>query len=138
MMFVENPYTIPIAEYPAVQRRQFGRGLRLYARILVWAHANFYPLAWALSHLRLNLFDSAVEATDAFCQIIGYKHQKLLCLPRSIFAATTSRQFKQNGAMFIGGFLPTRHMHAWVMENGQNAYRYDFSWINYKPLAVMS
>lgn len=138
MNFVENPYAISLNSYPTVQRRHFSLRLRLYARALVWAHANFYPLVWALSHLRMGLFENAMEATDAFCQIIGYQNQRLLCLPRSIFAATTSRQFKHNGAMFIGGFLPTRHMHAWIIENGQNAYRYDYSWINYKPLAVMS
>ena len=73
----------------------------------------------------------------AFRTIMKGRNQRVLCLPRSIFIATTSRRFKGNGALFIGCFFPFRHMHAWVIEDGMQADVYDRGWIMFTPLAMM-
>lgn len=108
-----------------------------YARLLIWLHRYFYPGLWLMAHFRFNVYENAIDATDAFCRMIG-GNQNILCLPRSIFAATTSRQFKNKGVMFIGAFLPSTNMHAWIIENGYNAWRDDTIWINYTPVCLLS
>lgn len=84
----------------------------------------------------MNMFKNAFEATMFFCEAIEANQMKL-CLPRSIFVATTSKQFKETGVMFIGIFHPTRHMHAWIIEDGIQPYINDNLWINYTPVSVM-
>ena len=65
------------------------------------------------------------------------KQQQTLCLPRSVFIATTSRRFKQHGTLFIGAFLPTVRMHAWVVEDGMPADSFDNQWIYYRPVLML-
>lgn len=110
--------------------------LRFYANILIWCHKHFLPGIWLFSKFRFNIFKNAVEASDAF-YMIHPENQHILCFPRSIFTATTSKQFKENGALFIGALLPSNHMHSWVIENGTNSCRYDNNWTNYTPIAMM-
>lgn len=110
--------------------------MRRYAYLLHWMHKYFYPGLYLCSFLKLNMFNSGVEACDAFCSIFP-DHQDILCLPRSIFIASTSQRFNSEGTLFIGVLLPTRSMHAWVFESGANVWRNDHYWINYTPLAVM-
>ena len=38
--------------------------------------------------------------------------------------------------MFIGAFLPSVQMHAWVIEDGMHADVGDNSWTNYTPVAI--
>lgn len=111
--------------------------VRFYGKLLVWLFQHCYFCLYLLSKLSLNLFPNAKEATDVFCEIIGYDKQNLLCLPRSIFAATTSKRFKKHGGLFIGIFYPSKHLHAWVIEDDRNAWALDSMWINYTPISVM-
>lgn len=136
---VRNPF---LSKRPAstasrgVTRHRFAR---IYARLLTWLCAHAYPIAYLLSHLRLTLFANATEALCFYYKLYpDPKRQRVLCLPRAIFAATTSRRFKQHGAMFIGVFLPTVRMHAWVMEDGRAADPYDNQWTCYRPLLMMT
>lgn len=117
-----------------VQKRKW---LNVYARILVFGHKYFYPLLFGLSFFRLKIFDSSEAAVDYFCLLYPGEQQRKLCLPRSIFAATTSKRFSENGCMVIGAFLPSTNMHAWIIEDSKNAYRRDNDWTCYTPIAIM-
>ena len=110
--------------------------LKIYVWIIIWFYKHFYPGIYLISKIRLNIYDNGIDAADAFCQIHP-SGQSVLCLPRSIFIATTSKKFKQSGALFIGTFLPSRHMHAWVIEDRCNVYRHDYIWINFTPISMM-
>jgi len=129
-----NPYSI---KYFYSNPKKHGRFLKCYAKILVFLCRKCYPLAYLLSFFRFNCFENACEAAETFKNIISTGNQKILCLPRSIFIATTSKKFKQSGAMFIGVFLPSSNMHAWVIEDGIIADRYDIDWILYTPVSMM-
>lgn len=85
----------------------------------------------------MPIFSDAGDANLAFRKIIGGK-QNLLCLPRAIFIATTSKKFKKYGTMFIGCFFPSRNLHAWVIEENMQADIFDKYWILYTPVAKMN
>lgn len=137
LKYVENPYLIIPRVYSKRERAKAGKIISAYAHILVWLHAHFYPGLWLLSYLRLKIFENSEEAINTFCDIIP-ENQKVLCLPRSIFAATLSKRFKKHGVMVIGAFLPTHLMHAFIIEDGRNPFTGDFAWINYSPITVMT
>ena len=115
---------------------KIGKFINYYAHLLIWCYHNFYPGLYLLSKLRLNHFSNSTEAIKVFCKIHP-KNQNQLCFPRSIFAVTTSKRFKKHGVLFIGVFHPSRHMHAWVIEDGVNAYQYDNIWTNFTPVALI-
>lgn len=110
---------------------------RIYARLLVFLWKHCYPGIWLLSHCRFSLFKDAGEANLAFREILKNSNQNILCLPRSVFIATTSSRFKKNGALFIGCFFPSRHLHAWVIEDRMHADIFDHQWIMFTPLVMM-
>lgn len=110
--------------------------ITLYAKLLIWLSSHCYPLLFIASFLRLNLFSNGKIASEIFRKIHP-NNQNILCLARSIFIATTSRNFVSDGTLFIGAFLPTHSLHAWVMEKGQNVCSYDKYWTNYVPLSIM-
>ena len=110
--------------------------IKSYAKLLIWLSRHFYPLLFIVSFLRLNIFENGEIASDIF-KSIHPKNQNILCLPRSIFIATTSKSFASDGTLFIGAFLPTHSLHAWVMEKGQNVCSYDKYWTNFVPLSIM-
>ena len=66
---------------------------------------------------------------------IELKHQ--LCLQRAFLASKISKSFEANGVIFIGAFLPTGDMHAWIIENGIQPDSDDRGWINYRPLLAL-
>lgn len=134
---VNNPYLLVPTDLK-YEKRDFNVYIRLYANSLVWLCKYCYPIAYLLSHLRLNVFNDGAEASIAFRRIINNKPQKLLCLPRAIFIASTSARFKEYGAMFVGVFLPTRRMHAWVIEDGSHTDYFDNEWICYRPVCMMT
>lgn len=133
---VRNPFLISYVSTTPTQKH-ISRYAKWYAKFLIWLYRNFYFGLYLISKFHLNIYDNAIEATDVFCRIVGDESQKILCLPRSIFAATTSKRFKKHGAMFVGIFLPSRHMHAWIIEDEYNAWRNDAVWINYTPITIM-
>ena len=133
---VENPFLTKQAYEPetAVIPSKFAKS---YARILVFLCRHAYVVAHLFSYLRFGLFPNAVSAADAFRIATKGEKQNLLCLPRSIFIATTSRRFRSCGAMFIGVFLPSHNLHAWVIEDNIVADRHDKYWTLYTPLLMM-
>lgn len=110
--------------------------LKLHARILVWACRRSFGLARTMAHFRLPIFSNATVATQAFRGLFPASVQQDLCLPRSLWVAITSEVFKANGVLFIGVFLPSRSMHAWVIEDGKQPDPDDTLWINFRPVAV--
>lgn len=133
--YVENPYNIK-NEIPPKHNIKVKPWIKLYAHTTIWLYHHCYLGLYLFSKLDLQIFENSVDAADFFCTI-SPQEQKVLCLPRSIFMATTSKKFKQHGALFIGVFLPSHQMHAWVIESGVNAYRDDFMWTNFTPISIM-
>ncbi len=133
---VKDPYKlkIPTIHIPQIKRISFGE--KIYAKILLFLYRYCYPLLWIISFLRLNIYEDSRYAIRVFHDIFP-ENQNTLCLPRSIFAATTSRRFHKNGAMFIGVFHPSRHMHAWIIEDEQNPCPFDTMWLHFSPVSIM-
>lgn len=133
---VKHPYNCVLNKNESAIIPSYSFLIKWYARFLVFSYKHIYPLFYLCSHLRLNKFEDSDIAIRVFCSIIP-RNQKLLCLPRSVFAATTSKKFKKSGVMFIGVFHPSRHMHAWIIEDKQNPCWFDHIWINFTPVTVM-
>ena len=135
---IEDPYKVHTytsnRNKPGINRFP----VRAYAKLLVWLYHHFYWGLYLMSKFHFDIFEDAIAATDEFCRIVGNENQHLLCLPRSIFAATTSKKFKSKGIMIIGVFFPAHFMHAWIMEDGFNNWRDDNIWTNYTPVAIMT
>lgn len=131
---VENPFLTneKVKEYhsPKISWK-----IKAYIKLLILCYKKCYPLLILFSKFRFNIFENSEIAIKVFCESYP-KNQNKLCLPRSIFAATTSKKFQKDGILIIGIFHPTRHMHAWIIENNINPYIYDSNWINYKPIAL--
>lgn len=108
-----------------------------YIKKLIRLSRNQFLLARLYASWRVPLFGSAREAT-LFFREYAEGDQEELCLPRALFAAKTSRLFAKEGAVVIGVFLPSRAMHAWVIEGDQIADPYDGIWINYQPIVMLS
>lgn len=132
---VNHPYNVcgqmPCKDEPAVKWH-----IKLYGRLLIWLSLHFYPLLYLFSYLRLNVYEDGTVSSEVFSKIHP-ADQHILCLSRSVFIATTSRRFKSHGTMFVGAMLPSRSLHAWVMEDGCNVCKGDVYWTNYTPLAIM-
>jgi hypothetical protein len=109
---------------------------KILARIFTLLCLRSFLLFRALSYTRFPIFNSTEEAI-LFYRKMYPNEQKELCLPRSLFAACTSKTFTQEGCLFIGVFLPSRAMHAWILEAGKQPDPYDDIWICYQPVAAM-
>lgn len=133
--YVRNPFLLKKRNRNDIP--EISSFIRHYAHVLLFLWKYCYPLIFLISNVRLSTYDDAGTANLVFRKIFEYRNQRTLCLPRSIFIATTSKRFKKHGAMFIGCFFPSRHMHAWVIEDGMQADIYDNQWTQFTPLAIM-
>ena len=139
----ENPYLFPVSvdEAPTascqLKSTEVERlGVEFVEKIIRRTQCQFL---WARLYAswRVPLFANAREAT-LFFRKHAEGDQEELCLARALFAAKTSRRFTENGVVVIGVFLPSRAMHAWVIEDNDIADPYDGIWINYQPVAMLS
>jgi len=112
------------------------KAVRSAERLIRLTRQQFW-CARAYASWPVPLFPTSREAMLFFRQQIR-GDQNELCLARSFFAAKTSQQFKKMGVVVIGVFLPSRSMHAWVMEGDQAADPFDDIWINYQPVALLA
>lgn len=123
-----------------VERKPFikkGRFLDFYAILLTnFVKFNFFLGKVLTALARLN-FSSSNEAIAYYRKHIYPHQQNDLCLPRTLFAAATSKKFKESGVIFIGVFLPSKSMHAWIIEDGAHTDPEDGIWINYQPVAAL-
>lgn len=107
---------------------------KMHQRIITIGNKRFY-LIRLYSFFKNILFTNTCEAIAGINNLpshIVQKHQ--LCLPRAFLAAKISKSFYDHGVIFIGAFLPTGDMHAWIIENGKQPDIDDVGWINYRPL----
>jgi hypothetical protein len=138
-----NPYQLA----PAAKRTSYTtdikwghqdvrRGVEIANGLIRLCRRQFW-LACLSSSFRRPLFENSAEAVSFFRETVDGE-QGTLCLPRALFAAKTSRAFATNGVIFIGIFLPSRSMHAWVVESDSLADPEDDIWINYQPVAALA
>jgi hypothetical protein len=110
-----------------------------YAKSLVFACRHSFPIARLLTLIPLTQFNDTATSIAAFQKIFpGGQNQRTLCLPRTLFALSTSCSFRKDGAAFIGVFLPSRKMHAWIIEANANPDPKDDVWICYRPVAAIT
>jgi hypothetical protein len=111
--------------------------INIQAKMLTTIAKLSFKLAQYFSYTLPKSFDNATEAIKFYRKNIYPNQQNDLCLPRALFAAATSKKFKQKGVIFIGVFLPSNTMHAWIIEDGAIADPYDGIWLNYQPVAAL-
>lgn len=107
---------------------------KMHNRLLKISNNRFY-ITRLYSSLKNPLFENTSEAITCINLLplqVELKHQ--LCLQRAFLAAKTSKSFTKDGVIFIGAFLPTGDMHAWIIENDVQPDYDDRGWINYRPL----
>lgn len=132
-----HPYNLSIRKTSTIEKKRFESLIKIYAIILTRLFSiNFY-LGRLFSRISLKVFQSSDEAIEFYRKNIYPNQQNDLCLSRAFFASATSKRFKQNGVIFIGVFLPSKSMHAWVIEDGAIADPYDGIWLNYQPVAAI-
>jgi hypothetical protein len=105
-------------------------------RLVLLSRFNFW-VACRYASLGCPVFASAADAIRHFHFYTAEDDQKVLCLPRSLFAARMSRKFADSGVILIGAFLPSRSLHAWVIEDGIQPDPTDRQWTNFKPVAAL-
>jgi hypothetical protein len=110
---------------------------QLYAKLLIRTCKVSFLFTRILTIFRFPFFENSTEAIIAFRKIAPVSIQNDLCLPRALFAAVTSKKFKEKGVVFIGVFLPSKSMHAWVIEDGVQPDPYDDLWVNFQPVAAI-
>jgi hypothetical protein len=111
---------------------------KLYAKSLVFTSKYSFYITCVLTKVPLIKFSTSQYAVEIFNKIYSDPlQQKTLCLSRTIFVIATSKSFKSNGTAFIGVFLPSRKMHAWVIESGCNPDSSDEIWLSYQPVVAI-
>ena len=130
-----NPYKLPSVSRKKIDCCQSNQSADVaMIRTINLAKLNFF-IARQYAAFRLSLFDNA-EQSIAYFRKSG-REQKTLCLPRSLFAAKTSKSFDESGVVLIGVFMPTRLMHAWVIEDQRQPDNRDDIWHHYRPIAAI-
>lgn len=133
-----NPYIIQkINNYENEKKIKINKINILYVRLLIKICKTSFLLTRIFTKLRLPIYNNSTESIIAFRKIVPSSIQNDLCLPRALFAAITSKKFKEKGVVFIGVFLPSKSMHAWVIEDGVQPDLYDNMWINFEPVAAL-
>jgi hypothetical protein len=110
----------------------------LYAKLMVFTCKYSFIGARLLAKFPFVKYNSTKIAIASFKKIYPDSfYQRTLCLSRTLFAVATSKSFEKKGVAFIGVFLPSRKMHAWIIEDNSNPDPYDDTWICYQPVAAI-
>ncbi len=96
-----------------------------------------FALARLYASRRTPLFPNSQSAIRWFHANTPSADRNRLCLPRSLFAAKTSAEFATSGAVVIGTMLPTRNLHAWVIEQRRQPDDADRVWVCYRPIGIL-
>ena len=133
---IVNPFILE-KESQQFHLQKKSRILNLKAYLLT--HITFFSFYLGLffSKFLCLRFNNSAEAIHYYRTYIQPNNQHNLCLARSLFAANSSKEFKKNGAIIIGVFLPSNSLHAWIIENNKIADKIDDIWINYQPVAII-
>lgn len=135
----DSPYHLnpPPLNQSAVESQEKGLAVRLSFRLIKICAANLF-LARVYSGFRRPMFENAVQSVRFFRSVMPGPTQQGLCLPRALFVAKTSRAFAVSGVVFLGIFLPSRLMHAWVIEDDCQPDCRDEIWTQYRPVAALA
>ena len=138
LQYVKNPYLLVsnIEETKIATEFKYCFIGKLLAKVYTSLCLRSFFFFRLLSYCRFPIFNSTQDAILFYQNLFPYEQQNL-CLPRSLFAACTAKSFKDEGAIFIGVFLPSRAMHAWIIEKHCQPDPYDDIWICYQPVAIM-
>lgn len=132
-----NPYLIrPASAKLATTTGSLTPGAPLAHRMVRACRIGFLPGVFYASLGRPSC-ESARDAIREFRTLIDPLRQDELCFPRALYAARTSAAFRRSGVVFIGAFLPSRAMHSWIIEDGQQPDPDDSVWLNYQPVAAL-
>jgi len=115
-------------------QKLIGKVNKMHEMLLKIGNSRFYltRLYSSFKHEFFKKTDEAIFQINSLEKQIERKHQ--LCLQRAFLASKISKSFEANGVIFIGSFLPTGDMHAWIIENGIQPDSDDRGWVNYRPL----
>ena len=135
--FCDEPYSMPNSsvsldvshKHSEIQKKKAQRTIHL-------SRINLF-LARQYASYSKPFFNTSSDAINFFHEATPRSDRSKLCLPRALFAAITSKSFKDTGVILIGVFLPSRQMHAWIIEDGQQADPYDNIWHLYRPVAAI-
>ena len=137
LLFCNNPYELDISKNPDSESEHISKNLRIKARILVlFCRINFF-LAKQYASFKTQFFSDSGHAIAYFHSITANDEINRLCLPRTLFAAKTSKIFDKEGVVFVGAFLPSRSMHAWIIEKGIQPDPRDNIWHQFRPIAAI-
>lgn len=132
-----NPYTLKQPskiENITIHKSTF---MKLYISLLTLSCKIAFSFARIFYLFRIPTFENATESIIFFRNSKKGIIQDDLCLPRSLFAAITSKIFKEKGVIFIGVSLPSKTMHAWIIEDNKQPDPFDSIWINFHPVAAI-
>jgi hypothetical protein len=131
-----NPYSISLYKKSDENLLQSEKKDKIALRMLKISRVNFF-IAIYYASIKKNLFSDSIESIKYFNNLLLQFNTNDLCLPRSLFSAKTSKAFNIYGVIFIGVYLPSRSMHAWVIENGMQPDSSDNIWHHYRPIAAI-
>lgn len=142
LSFCHSPYTI--CESIELQHDGYLHGsqenrkaLQKAFRIVRLWRAKAFCLACGYAALGSPCFSDSAAGIKFFRSNVLVSQQATLCLPRALFAASMSQRFPDAGVVFIGVFLPSRSMHAWIIEDGHQPDKNDSMWVNFRPVAAI-
>jgi hypothetical protein len=137
--YCNNPYTLTNIDFREINNIQNIKKntLRFYSNLLININKLNFGLGRFCSSFGQPVFNNASTSISFFRNYKPGAIQNDLCLPRSLFAASTSKIFKEKGVIFIGVSLPSNLMHAWIIEDGKQPDPSDTMWINFQPVAAI-
>lgn len=134
---VLNPYLLSQGNNEHILENRTNILLLKYAKRLTNLTHRSFLMARLYASFRKKLFNNSSQALFFFRSLNLDKNQDELCLSRTLFAASLSREFQKSGVLFIGMHLPSDNLHSWIIENGAQADYQDKIWINYQPIAII-
>ena len=141
LLLCHQPYGLnsqPVLPNPKPALATCLHNLSKRATRLIWLwRSNLFWLAHLYASFSKPCLEDSSVAIELFRQETAALPQNTLCLPRSLFAASSSRRFADTGVLFIGVFLPARSMHAWIIEDGRQPDFDDPMWVNFQPVAAL-
>lgn len=137
--YCNNPYALMNIE--TINKNKISlikkSALSFYSNLQININKLNFGLGKIFSSIGRPVFANATDSIVFFRNNKPGVIQNDLCLPRSLFAASTSKIFKEKGVIFIGVSLPSNLMHAWIIEDGKQPDPFDNIWINFQPVAVL-
>ena len=134
--YCNNPYKCKFNSEPEIgfpEDRQ-NRLIGIYKRFVKIGNNRFFFNRVYTSFKKYLFTDTSQAIVNISYLPINADLKRQMCLQRTFLAAKISESFESKGVIFIGAFLPTGDMHAWIIEDGTQPDYNDRVWINYRPL----